>query len=852
LHRKIALSLVLTTMMLASMFLFAVPVAGVFEDIPSPTGRQIVAYGNLHNETFPEWNFTYWEKQGIELGFTNYGEMVTEQDHFATDSEFGVGLSYPAGDELVAEHIATPMKEGEPYCPIEGWQLFWKWNATLNPVLVAVDPEWHIHMAIYGNESSPGNVLARLCVKTPEELYGQKGVEVITDTSRLFAARVTVYLYNETLALAPINANPLMFKLVATYVLFKNTKKVVQFWDLTYLGATGVDVVFRRLTDFDIDEKYQVDYESEGYTVFFHNGNNATANIGKHVFWTGCDYWPQNYSLAVTWTNSSITHWTEPDASHHVGFIAYYPNCSNWNTDDWNYYLYNIWPFRTTAGRAAWFALNPLNRRYGDQPTTRQVDPPAKGLHFASDNLIMGQWNFTLTSATTRRKAQFVNVIGITNCSDTFGYSSGINRIGTGDKYSGDWDSGTELGGGRTISEIKYLLGECFNATYKLSSEHADGTGQYYDLGDWFPFSGVQSSRLGGVEWMYNNSRLRRDVLGNNPRNTTFIYGDSVAHNGMVFTSGAAHVVDVVGGTEVGEAFGSYIGLTGDDPWWEAMWDTAGFTEGAAGPFYGTAPNFFKTVAGKDYLDGSGEYVPLSWKFSGWRRVQNRTIEPAVNLQFGKSEEDWNLFTTPTGQYWDVNHTICLGGPKVNLAAEYFNDHTWAIWTSSASGCEIPDLANGGIYVLPSGNYYGAGYSVITIVEDLNLTSQNTIFDEYQRFLGGANFSTDPNERIWDGPTLVDPYAGLLIWGYSGWDTRSAANWLAQYWINFHSLYTNATAPVKRGVTTIVLYTPKIAGCVDYGWEYGVAEILGPVAGRWRFSTGAWDLWISIPCSIVW
>lgn len=451
----------------------------------------------------------------------------------------------------------------------------------------------------------------------------------------------------------------------------------------------------------------------------------------------------------------------------------------------------------------------------------------------------MGQWNFTLTSATTRRRAEFVNVLGITNCSSTFGY--------VGDMWSYDWDSGAELGGGRTISEIKYLLSECFNATYKLSSEHADAGGSYYDLSSWFPFSGVDWA---DIQYLWNNTWIERTVVNRDSRNTTFLYGESDLHNGMLFTREAASVVDVVGGTEVGMAFGDWIRAaapctgTYTDPWYEAMWDTSGFMGEAYGPFYGVKPDFYMTVPGKVYIDDPVTELLLSWTFSGFRRVQNRTC--------GASEVDWDLFTTPTGALWDVNHTICIGGPKVNLGSEYFNDHTWAVWTSAESGCEIPELEDGGIYAFASGNAYGEGFSVITIAEDLNLTSWTAIFDEETRvYAGGLNFTTDPNYRIWDGPTLVDPYAGLLVWGVSGWDTRAASNWLAQYWHEFNKLYTNATH-VKRGVTTIILYTPNIAKTNTKGWTYGIREILGPVAGRWRHSVAAWDVWITVPCSIDW
>ena len=118
----------------------------------------------------------------------------------------------------------------------------------------------------------------------------------------------------------------------------------------------------------------------------------------------------------------------------------------------------------------------------------------------------------------------------------------------------------------------------------------------------------------------------------------------------------------------------------------------------------------------------------------------------------------------------------------------------------------------------------------------------------------------------YDGPTLVDPYAGLLIWGMSGWDTRAAANWFAQYRPCFRMLMTNATeyntgkGVNKWGVTTVILSTDHIADCCgdlgdEFFYEYlleGVKEILGPPAGRWRLSETAWNVWISAPLSIEW
>jgi len=849
--------------MLASMFLFVVPVVGL--DFTSPTGeRQLAVMGNLHNEIFPEWNFTYWEKQGIELGFTGYGETVTDVDPFGIDSKYGVGLTYPAGDEgLAAEHLATPGGvTGEDYYPIEGWQLLWRWNEESAPVLWARDGGdnyTHIHMAIYGNETSPHNVKARVGVTDPV-------TEIITNTSRLFAARNTFYCENQTLA--EIGVGPTMFKIVNTYVFFKNTKKIVQFWLIEYLRteAPAVDLIFRRLTDFDIDNKYQ-DYENEGYAVFFPHSGRGTAEgeeapastlAGKHKFWTGCDYGPQNYSLAVVWTNETVEHWTNEDASHHVGFVAYFPNCSNWNTDDWNFYLYNIGAqFKDPVAREAWMALDPLGKRFQGQPTSREYRETDTGEVGA--NLLMGQWNFTLTSATTMRKALFVNVLGITNCSSKFGYDN--------NKYNYDWDGEADLDGSRTIGEIKYLLSEVFNATYKLSSEWDDLDGEPLDLSQWYPFAGVWDTT---IERAWGNSWLKKhagnDWLGEeewaieaSPRNTTFIYGESAPHNGMVFTSEAASVVDVVGGTEVGEAFGSYISWWPwlADPAWEAMWDTTGFMGEVFGPFYGAAPDFFMTVEGKDFVDAdTTPFAPLTWTFSGWRRIQNRTYGDPDDHPYGQPDVDWNLFTTPTGQDWDVRHTIVIGGPKVNLAAEYYNDHTWAVWTSEDSGCEIDDLADGGIYVFPSANYYTEGFSVITICDDLNLTSWTAIYDEEIRVTGAA-YQTDLDPAILDGPTLVDPYAGLLIWGYSGWDTRAACNWLAHYYMEFNDflggdgLWTNLDE-TKLGATTVILYTPEIAEVVDEGWLNGVKEILGPCAGVWRHSVSAWSVWIEVPVQVEW
>jgi hypothetical protein len=99
-----------------------------------------------------------------------------------------------------------------------------------------------------------------------------------------------------------------------------------------------------------------------------------------------------------------------------------------------------------TDGRAQ---AGPLTFRYDGQPRTSEYMEYGDPLHFAASPLMMGQWNFTLTSATAKRMAKFVNVMGVTNCSDTFGY---VNEVGSAvalfpgghqglGHYVGDWDS---------------------------------------------------------------------------------------------------------------------------------------------------------------------------------------------------------------------------------------------------------------------------------------------------------------------------------------------------------------------------------------------------------------------------
>jgi len=133
---------------------------------------------------------------------------------------------------------------------------------------------------------------------------------------------------------------------------------------------------------------------------------------------------------------------------------------------------------------------------------------------------------------------------------------------------------------------------------------------------------------------------------------------------------------------------------------------------------------------------------------------------------------------------------------------------------------------------------------VITITDDLNLTSWTSVYD------GAYGFQT--NTTAYKGPTLVDPYAGLSIWGVSGFDTHAACYFLAHYWCNFHDLYINATAK-KRGATSIVLNTDKMADVCDETWMYAIQEIDGPPAGRYRKPTGdTWGPWYAFPCSIDW
>jgi hypothetical protein len=382
------------------------------------------------------------------------------------------------------------------------------------------------------------------------------------------------------------------------------------------------------------------------------------------------------------------------------------------------------------------------------------------------------------------------------------------------------------------------------------------------------------------------------------PRNCTFIFGDSDAHNGMVFTSEGSHVVDVVGGTEVGMDFGSYLGswkgnpaLANPDPWFEAMWDTSDFMGQTIGPFVPevAAPDFFFEQTQETYLDPLPTYSPVGPIVTDLQKTALRRMSARRADCAWQGDTYTNYFTTPTGCGWNLTHIVAVGGPKVNLASEYFNEHTWAIWTSDESGTEFEELEDGGIYVFPSGNYYtGDGWSVITIVEDLNLTSWNAIYDEemLETWQGGCccDYDTDGDgaginawcngDVITDGPTIYEPYAALLIWGTSGWDTRAACNWFAQYRQFFNDgtdlqlgtgLATNATMqPLgawghwpfggrpKLGATTIVLNTDHIAECCDEDWLYGVAEILGPCAGRWRLSESAWNVWIAAPLSIEW
>jgi len=341
----------------------------------------------------------------------------------------------------------------------------------------------------------------------------------------------------------------------------------------------------------------------------------------------------------------------------------------------------------------------------------------------------------------------------------------------------------------------------------------------------------------------------------------------------MVFTAYGSHVVDVVGGTEVGMNFGSYISSNStaavNDPWFEAMWDTVDFMGESLGPFVPevAAPDFFWEKTMETYLDPIPDYSPVGPISTDLTLTAMRRMSARNAACCWRGDRYVDYFTTPTGCGWNLTHVVGVGGPKVNLATEYFNEHTWAVWTSSESGCEFTELADGGIYVFPSGNHYtGDGTSVITIVEDLNLSSWTAIYDEEclgAWNTGGCNpaYNTDGNVggTITDGPTIVEPWAGLLIYGISGWDTRAAANWFAQYRANFNDISTmlQALQPVdvgydKLGATTIILNTDEIADCCDDGWLNGVQEILGPCAGRWRLSTSAWNTWVQQPVAIVW
>ena len=843
-QKRMALALLLTTMILATALL-SVPVTA--SDYYSwHTGeRQIVAYGMLHDELFPEYNYTRWQRRSINVGFTAYGEMVTDQDPFNTGSKYGVGLTYPtdsawqvpmpAGKNgadygiYPCEHIATPAQSGAEwqYFPIEGWQLYWKFKEGTLPW--KIDPNWHVSMAIYGNLSVPYR-RARVDVIPESET-------VITNTSRLLVAQVKVQTDNKEIE-DRFGFEPRLFEITGTFVFFKDTKEIASYWEVEYLKTEygPVDVIFRRMTDFDIDQKFQ-NGSAESFDVFYANSRKGswkdhltglTADEGQqdHMFWTGCEYWPQNYSLAVVWTNSSISQWFPPEGysiapQHHAAVVAYFPNCSNWDTDDWNHFTYDL-----HIAHGLFFGEG-LGRRFGYQPTSveyRQID----GEHYTAANLLLGQWNFTLSSSAMFKKAKFLTLFAITNCSDTFGY------VGSPSSY--DWDSRDNYAGQITAGEFKYLLSEFFNATYKLSTGSMDANNKPLDLSNWYPFSGVTWDSLSTYD---GNVWINREMSLNDPRNTTFIIGDSNVHYDTVTAEGAA-TIDTVGAVMAGEAFGSFLGsntlssVCGYDPLWMAMYDTKVFSALA------TAPSYTLVKSSLVYPDP----VHVTLKLTGWQRRQGRG--------YMQNNMVTDIFSTPTCYTWDVNHTICIGGPRVNLGTAYFNDHTWIIWVDPATtGSELPEA---GFFSIPTGTFYPeshGGYSLITICEDLNLTSWTSVYDGEQ--IGDGVFYQTSDQL--DGPTLSDPYAGLLVYGISGIDTHAAAYWLAHYYCNFNDLATNETLGkiIKRGVTSVLLNTVKMCGVTDNNWQWAIQELVGPVAGRWRAEAGSnWGPWMAYPISIIW
>jgi len=796
--KKFTLGLTLLTIILSSTFT-ALPVVAK-DSTGEESERQFVITGTLHDEFFPEWeDATHWQKESIGVGFTAYGEMVTDQ---LEGSDYGTGLTYPAHiDEdsgvYPCEHIATPASSGGEwrYYPIEGWQLYWKYKEGGSAH--SIDSNWHISMAIYGSNFYPFR-RARLNVKPISST-------IITNTSRLFVAEVVVHTYNETLL--ELGFEPENFEIKAVLVFFRNTKKVASYWTIRYLASEAgeIEVVFRRLTDFDIDQKFQGG-ATECFAVFYPNSNkdswNGGTSGGDHVFWTGCEYYPQNYSLGVVWTNQSVSMWVPPEGysvkpQHHVGVIVYYPNCSNWDTDNWNHYMPNL-------GTTGLFFGEGLGRRYSGQPQSveyRRID----STHYAGANLMMGQWNFTLSATAVYRPQRFVTVYTITNCSENFGY------VGSPSSY--DWDSAIDWTGQRTISELRYWLREFFNPQYKLSSESKDTNNKYLDLSNRYPFSGVSIVNLNSHDGKWD---LELEIVYD-PTNATVILGDSIEHYGSTLTKASAHSIDSSGAALVGGALGACFN----------MFDTTAFAEfGTAAP-----PVYYMTAIAEP------EWDPTLLRLTGMKRktdLWNLTSAGAVT----------DIFTTPTGSGWDIQHLISVGGPKVNLCTEYFNERTFVIWVSEDSGSELTEE---GFYSILTGQFYPADgpYAIISITDDLNLTTWTAIWDG----LAGNDYVPGTS----DGDTLVLPYAGLSVWGCSGFDTYAACNWLGYYYLNFNSLYTDTYPINERGVTTIILNTEKIEAVYSHTWEWAIQELVGPVDGRYRTERGTgWGSWVYNLNTITW
>ena len=690
--------------------------------------------------------------KSLKLGFSQFGELINSLDN--------VGLEYRDVDPFaptagIAVPAAIPKKNwvngwlcNISYTTIEGVKRN-VWASATHADMVDFGGPWlRVDFAgdkhdtyIWEDPKDPGYEIGNYAAGPK---YGGRKtngtavtepMKVLYEGPRRFVALLNTTIYDHPLYVTddPTMDVPLV-NILFTIIFNKDKKSVVILKDIKSI-APKLTVLGKMNVQFSDRGEVDLGTEALGFPSYAHfyvaGGVPAEGQpTAYNSTWVG--------TVKTATPSIKTKHGPEPKAigtydvaqvinfaTKNVFFAAFWPSLS-----DWDIFGGSLW----------WRSLTAADPHHVDIPTPPGEPHPTP--------FYIGEWDFELT--------------------DTLGVEThfrGVTVYGVTDRYDGDDAQRIHGVLNKIDSEVMYQLKEIFNP-WDLVSAVKKGTSRWVQF-----FSGTVVTKefklasvplyTGGdvlTKWPLYSVFADRVLVGGvlqTPEGVKALYG--ITETTYKYTINATGWIKFITAPPTGiYNIKVLYSTTGGRYEWIIVGNHSRAIDSIGAAMVSAA---FKGkgieigLGGLDVQDAAwGPRVPYVLSNMGHKGTGHH---PAIGYydSIGRLflKDDWC-------RIWPIasSNIIAVGGPRANIASEYFNEFTDAFMYSALGD---------GILALPcwKKNFYpGAGYAIISTYKDLNGT------------------------------------VGLVIWGWTGEDTYYAAKW-------FREVGIGQLGGFASGVTTIIL-----------------------------------------------